>query len=88
LAIAVLSSTSSLRFRERHPVSPAPTPEDLLVFYEPNPEVWKRKCKAMLAAGFEEVKPFNPYWAKTGRTFEDKDRYRVVIQRAVWVDET
>lgn len=42
----------------------------------------------MLDAGFEEVKSFNPYWAKTGRTFEDKDRYRVVIQRAAWANET
>ena len=71
-----------------HPVSPAATPEDLLVFYEPEPEIWERRCKAMLAAGFEEVKSFNPYWAKAGRTFEDKDRCRVVIQRAAWADET
>ena len=29
-------------------------------------------------------RPFNPYWDRSGRTFEDPDGYRVVIQRASW----
>ncbi|MBB6558926.1 catechol 2,3-dioxygenase-like lactoylglutathione lyase family enzyme [Acidovorax soli] len=67
-----------------HPVVPAPTPEDLLVFYVPEPEAWQARCDAMLAAGFVEVQPFNPYWAQSGRSFEDPDGYRVVIQCAAW----
>ncbi len=67
-----------------HPVVPAPTPEDLLVFYVPEPEAWQARCSAMLAAGFVEVPPFNPYWAQSGRSFEDPDGYRVVIQCAAW----
>jgi len=39
---------------------------------------------SFLAAGFVEVKSFNPYWDKLGRTFEDHDGYRVVLQRAAW----
>ena len=35
-------------------------------------------------AGHEPVKPFNPYWDKNGRTFEDPDGYRVVLQNAEW----
>jgi len=40
----------------------------------------------MIEAGFREVSSFNPYWARQGRTFEDADGYRVVLQRASWRD--
>jgi hypothetical protein len=71
-------------FCRRHPVQPAPTHEDLLVFYIPEPEAWSHRCSAMLSAGFKEVESFNPYWSHSGRTYEDRDGYRVVIQRAAW----
>jgi catechol 2,3-dioxygenase-like lactoylglutathione lyase family enzyme len=67
-----------------HPVSPAPTPEDLLVFYLPDAEEWNQACRRMLESGFTEVAPYNPYWASRGRTFEDPDRYRVVLQQTAW----
>jgi prolyl oligopeptidase len=38
----------------------------------------------MLGAGFSSVDSFNPYWDRLGRTFEDRDGYRVVIQRELW----
>ena len=69
-----------------HPVTPAPTPEDLAVFYVPDANEWRRLCAAMSAAGFLEVASFNPYWAACGRTFEDPDGYRVVLQNAAWSD--
>jgi catechol 2,3-dioxygenase-like lactoylglutathione lyase family enzyme len=67
-----------------HPVAPAPTPEDLLVFYVPEPTSWEQRCRQMQSAGFTEVEPFNPYWSRLGRTFEDEDGYRVVIERSEW----
>ena len=67
-----------------HPVAPTPTAEDLVVFYVPDPAQWRRRCAAMLAAGFREVAPFNAYWQQRGRTFEDSDRYRVVLEQAEW----
>jgi catechol 2,3-dioxygenase-like lactoylglutathione lyase family enzyme len=67
-----------------HPVAPAPTPKDLLVFYVPEQEAWQARCDAMLTAGFAEVQSLNPYWAQSGRSFEDPDGYRVVIQCAAW----
>ena len=67
-----------------HVVAPSPTPEDLLVFYVPERETWERRCRAMLDAGFKDVEPYNPYWKRLGRTFEDRDGYRIVIQRAEW----
>lgn len=42
----------------------------------------------MKQAGFREVDPLNPYWAQSGRTFEDHDGYRVVIQQADWSNNT
>ena len=65
-----------------HPVTATPTPEDLAVFYVPDPAEWNRICDDMLAAGFKRVAAFNPYWDRLGRTFEDFDGYRVVLQNA------
>jgi len=69
-----------------HPVQPTPTSEDLLVFYLPEAEIWQQRCINLLAAGFREVPSFNPFWARNGRTFEDRDGYRLVIQRDAWTN--
>lgn len=71
-------------FSHLHPVAPTPTAEDLLVFYLPEMEAWLNRCKCLLAAGFKKVPSFNPYWSQNGRTFEDRDGYRLVVQRAAW----
>ena len=70
-----------------HPQAPKTTPEDLLVFYIPEIDEWERACASMHGAGFKEVDPFNPYWAKSGRTFQDLDGYHVVLQRENWVNK-
>jgi catechol 2,3-dioxygenase-like lactoylglutathione lyase family enzyme len=62
----------------------APTQENLLVFYFPDPEQWQRAVDQMRAAGYEPVASSNPYWDRMGRTFEDPDGYRVVLQNAPW----
>ena len=67
-----------------HPVVPSPTSEDLLVFYIEEPSEWQAACSRIRAAGFEQVASFNPYWDVRGRTFEDHDGYRVVLQCAKW----
>ena len=38
-----------------HPVTAAPTPEDLVVLYLPAAAEWQATCASMLAAGFEQV---------------------------------
>ena len=63
---------------------PAPTAEDLLVLYMPVVAEWQKACKSMISAGFVEVAPVNPYWAAHGRTFQDPDGYRVVLQNSRW----
>lgn len=69
-----------------HPVRPSPTPEDLLVFYEPDPEAWSFRCAELVAAGFERVLSLNPYWESNGHTFSDPDGYRIVVQCAAWTE--
>ena len=67
-----------------HPVAPSPTAEDLAVFYFPALSEWQDACANMLAAGFKQVASLNPYWEARGRTYEDRDGYRVVLQNAAW----
>jgi len=67
--------------------SRAPTAENLLVFYLPDPPEWEAACARMTAAGFQQVSSHNPYWDRRGRTFEDLDGYRVVLQGSSWPRE-
>ena len=67
-----------------HTVGRAPTADNLLVFYLPDPETWQSAVQRMMNAGFTPVSSFNPYWNQQGHTFEDPDGYRVVLQRAEW----
>lgn len=69
---------------DEHPAGPAPTEDNLLVFYMPDPIAWQAAIDRMATAGFTPVSAFNPYWDHAGRTFEDADGYRVVIQRSEW----
>jgi catechol 2,3-dioxygenase-like lactoylglutathione lyase family enzyme len=67
-----------------HEVGRAPTQDNLLVFYLPDPAEWQAAVARMEAAGYPPVASFNPYWDQQGRTFEDPDGYRVVLQNAAW----
>ena len=67
-----------------HPARRAPTEDNLLVFYLPERAEWDAAVARMQAAGHAPVPSFNPYWDRHGRTFEDPDGYRVVLQNAAW----
>ncbi len=67
-----------------HRVGTAPTRDHLLAFFVPDKREWEQTCAEMLAAGFKAVPSSNPYWDRNGRTFEDVDGYRVVLQNAPW----
>lgn len=67
-----------------HPAGRAPTQDNLLVFYLPDPTEWQDAVDRMALHGFAPVKAYNPYWDVRGKTFEDADGYRVVLQRAAW----
>jgi catechol 2,3-dioxygenase-like lactoylglutathione lyase family enzyme len=71
-------------YAREHPITPTPTVDDLLVLYIPADAQWHAACASMLAAGFRHVPSFNPYWDERGKTFEDPDRYRVVLVQEAW----
>ncbi len=66
-----------------HRVGRAPSQDNLLVFYIPEPDQWQAAVERMQQAGFEPVAAFNSYWDRAGKTFEDPDGYRVVLQGSV-----
>lgn len=67
-----------------HAAGRSPTEDHLLVFYLPNPDEWQAAVARMEQAGEAPVPAFNPYWDRQGRTYEDPDGYRIVLQRAAW----
>jgi uncharacterized glyoxalase superfamily protein PhnB len=62
-----------------HEAGRAPTKDNLLVFYFSNHDDWRAAITRLSAAGHVSVPSFNPYWDRDGRTFEDPDGYRVVL---------
>lgn len=67
-----------------HAAVRAPSEDNLLVFYLPETQDWQAAVQRMQNAGYTAVPAFNPYWDRNGRTFEDPDGYRVVLQNAAW----
>ena len=67
-----------------HVAGRAPTQDNLLVFYIVDEQEWLRAIAQMAAAGYQPVPSFNPYWDRSGRTYEDPDGYRVVLQNQSW----
>ena len=70
--------------QQGHDVGKAPTQDHLLVFYIPDKNEWEATCAQMISAGFRPVPSYNPYWDLQGKTLEDIDGYRVVLQNAAW----
>ena len=58
---------------------PAPTKDNLLVFYIPNKDEIQRLHSHLTSMGYKEVEPENPYWKESGITIEDPDGWRIVL---------
>ncbi|VWX51554.1 Glyoxalase [Novosphingobium sp. 9U] len=67
-----------------HAAGRAPTQENLLIFYLPDLPDWQAAVDRMEAVGYSPVPAFNAYWDRHGRTFEDPDGYRIVLQNSAW----
>ncbi len=67
-----------------HVVPDAPTQDNLLIFYLPDQVAWLEATQRMQQQGLKPVKSYNPYWDVHGKTFQDPDGYRVVLQNAEW----
>jgi catechol 2,3-dioxygenase-like lactoylglutathione lyase family enzyme len=64
-------------------VTPAPTPEDLLVIYLTAPVTGAMVAQAVDHGG-TVVPSLNPYWDDHGVTIADPDGYRVVLTARSW----
>lgn len=69
---------------EGHIAPPAPSEDHLLVLYLPDPAAWQAACARMETGGHAPVRSFNPYWDRLGRTYQDPEGYRVVLQQQEW----
>lgn len=67
-----------------HAAARAPTQDNLLVFYLPDESQWRAAVERLEQRGYRAVDSFNPYWDRQGKTFEDPDGYRIVLQNATW----
>ncbi|MFT3769723.1 MAG: VOC family protein [Minicystis sp.] len=60
---------------------PAPTRDNLLVFYLGEEAAVRRVAARLAEMGYPAVEPENPYWIGKSVTIEDPDGWRVVL---VW----
>ena len=58
---------------------PAPTRDNLLVFYIPDKNSIEKILAQLAAIGYGPVPPENPYWQEKGITIEDPDGWRIVL---------
>ncbi len=70
--------------RRGHVAGRAPTQDNLVVFYLPDRAEWEAAVARLEGHGWQPVVSFNPYWDRHGRTYEDPDGYRVVLQNDTW----
>ena len=61
---------------------PAPTKDNLLVFYFPDKDARDKIVQRLNQMGYKEVAPENPYWKNAGVTIEDPDGWRIVLQNS------
>lgn len=73
-------------FQKNHKVPNAPTKDNLIVFYLPLKDEYISAIDRMKKNGFNPVPSYNPYWDRSGTTFEDHEGYRVVLYNGEWKD--
>lgn len=81
LMVGLPNNTYHLEFTQHIEGSPcpAPTKDNLLVFYIPNDESIQRIARRLETMGYPEVEPENLYWQEKGITIADPDGWRIVL---------
>jgi len=63
---------------------PAPTKDNLLVFYIENKREINTVYERLQKMGYYEVEPENSYWKEKGITVEDPDGWRIVLMNRTY----
>ena len=81
IMIGLPDASYHLEFTEHIDGSPCPAPTDdnLLVFYMPDAEQIHAIQSRLEAMGYPEVPPENKYWEEKGVTIADPDGWRIVL---------
>ena len=81
IMIGLPDATYHLEFTEHVDGSPCPAPTDdnLLVFYMPDIQQIQTVQKRLAEMGYPEVPPENKYWEEKGVTIADPDGWRIVL---------
>ncbi len=66
---------------------PAPTKDNLLVFYIPNRKTIEQITGRLKNMGYDSVEPENGYWGELGVTIEDPDGWRIVLMNTSGISE-
>lgn len=84
IMIGIPDSNYHLEFTQHIDGSPcpAPTKDNLLVFYIPENKIIEDITSRLKAMGYDSVSPENPYWEKSGVTIEDPDGWRIVLMNS------
>jgi len=61
-----------------------PTKENLLVFYYDNSDNYEEANQRLKHLNCFPVKPENPYWEEKSETYEDPDKWRIVLFNGVF----
>ena len=64
---------------------PAPTKDNLLVFYVEDDGAFGEMASRLQRHGHESVESENLYWAEKGLTFEEPDGWRVVLMHTAGI---
>ena len=68
---------------EQEPL-PKPSKENLLVLYFESEEKYEAANRRLQAYGVQPVEPENPDWKGKSQTYEDPDKWRVVLLNGVY----
>lgn len=63
---------------------PKPTKENLLVLYFETPEEYETANVRLQKMGIKPVEPENPYWKGKSETYEDPDKWRIVLYNGIY----
>ncbi|MGG0413327.1 VOC family protein [Peribacillus simplex] len=84
IMIGLPDSSYHLEFTQHEEGSPCPAPskDNLLVFYIPERKTIEEITNRLKGMGYEPVSLENPYWEKLGVTIEDPDGWRIVLMNS------